>query len=75
MQNVVLGFQGGRADGAEATFDGQPMQVGTHLRWAFALELGFPQNGFRLCRRVTQPDATQIPLPVRLQAIDPATGA
>ena len=59
MQNVVLGLQGGRADGTESTFDSQPMQVGTHLRWAFAPELGFPQNGFRLCRRVTQPNARQ----------------
>jgi hypothetical protein len=72
MSNPTLGLQGGRADGAESTFDGQPMQVGVHLRWAFAPELGFPRNGFRLCRRVTQPNETQIPLPLWLQAIKSA---
>ena len=36
MANVVLGLQGGIADGSEAVFDGQPMDAGTHLRWGFA---------------------------------------
>lgn len=27
------------------------MQAGTHLRWAFAPELGFPPGAFWLCRR------------------------
>jgi hypothetical protein len=75
MPNVVLGLQGGRANGTEQTFDGQPMQRGTHLRWAFPPELGFPPYGFRLCRRVAQPGATQIPLPFPLQAVDPVSGA
>ena len=41
MPNIVLGLQGGQANGTESTFDGQPMQAGTHLRWSFAPELGF----------------------------------
>ena len=48
---AVLGLQAAIADGSETTFDGQPMQVGTHLRWAFAPELGFPPGGFWLWRR------------------------
>jgi hypothetical protein len=47
----VFGLQAAIADGSEPTFDGQPMQVGTHLRWAFAPELGFPPGAFWLCRR------------------------
>ena len=47
----VLGLQAAIADGAEPTFDGQPMPAGTHLRWAFAPELGFPPGAFWLCRR------------------------
>ena len=47
----VLGLQAAIADGSEQTFDGQPMQAGTHLRWAFAPELGFPPGAFWLCRR------------------------
>ncbi|MBB5059281.1 hypothetical protein HDF16_004004 [Granulicella aggregans] len=62
MANVVLGLQAGIASGAEATFDGQPMQRGTHLRWGFSPELGFPPGGFWLCRKeikgVTQPSPT-----------------
>jgi DNA-binding CsgD family transcriptional regulator len=46
-----LGLQTAIADGSEPTFDGQPMQAGTHLRWAFAPELGFPPGAFWLCRR------------------------
>jgi hypothetical protein len=52
MSNVILGLQAGQADGSEQTFDGQPMQPGTHLRWSFAPELGFPPGGFWLCRRI-----------------------
>jgi hypothetical protein len=47
----VLGLQAAIADGAEQTFDGQPMQAGTHLRWSFAPELGFPPGAFWLARR------------------------
>jgi hypothetical protein len=46
-----LGLQAAIADGSETTFDGQPMQVGTHLRWAFTPELGFPPGAFWLWRR------------------------
>ena len=74
MPNIVLGLQGGSADGTEPTFDGQPMQPGVHLRWGFAPELGFPSYGFWLCRRVAQAGEQQIPLPTRLQFIDPDTG-
>jgi hypothetical protein len=73
MPNVVLGLQGGSASGSEPTFDGQPIQPGIHLRWAFALELGFPQQGFRICRRVVQPGEKQIPLPVHLSAATPTS--
>ncbi len=48
----VLGLQAAIADGSEPTFDGQPMQAGTHLRWAFTPELGFPPGAFWLTRRV-----------------------
>ena len=68
MPNIVLGLQGGQANGTEPTFDAQPMQPGTHLRWSFAPELGFPPGGFWLCRRVATPGEQQIPLPSRLQA-------
>ena len=51
MPFSVLGLQAAVADGSEPTFDGQPMQVGMHLRWAFAPELGFPPGAFWLCRR------------------------
>ena len=75
MPNVVLGLQGARADGTEATFDGQTMQQGIHLRWAFAPELGFPPGGFWLCRRVAQASEKQIPLPTRLQTSDSGTAS
>jgi hypothetical protein len=52
MPNVILGLQAGQMDGSEQTFDGQPMQPGTHLRWGFSPELGFPPGGFWLCRRI-----------------------
>ncbi len=61
MANVVLGLQAGIASGAEATFDGQPMQRGTHLRWGFSPELGFPPGGFWLCRRVIKGESQQSP--------------
>src|SRR5258708_1117396 len=51
----ILGLQGGIADGLEPTFEGQPMQRGTHLRWGFAPELGFPPNAFWLCVRTRYP--------------------
>ncbi len=66
MPNVVLGLQGGVATGSEPTFDGQPMQSGIQLRWGFAPELGFPQNGFWLCRRVAQAGEKSIPTPVQI---------
>jgi hypothetical protein len=47
----VLGLQAAIADGSEPTFDGQPMQKGTHLRWAFTPEFGFPPGAFWLARR------------------------
>ena len=50
----IIGLQGAIADGSEDTFDGQPMQRGTHLRWGFAPELGFPAGGFWLCRRKSE---------------------
>jgi hypothetical protein len=50
----IIGLQGAIADGSENTFDGQPMQRGTHLRWGFAPELGFPAGGFWLCRRKSE---------------------
>ncbi len=51
MRLSVLGLQAAIADGSEPTFDGQPMQKGTHLRWAFTPELGFPPGAFWLARR------------------------
>ncbi len=63
MSNVVLAIQGGVASGSEATFDGQPMQKGIHLRWSFLAALGFPPGGFWLCRRVAQKGEKQIPPP------------
>jgi hypothetical protein len=51
----IIGLQGGIADGSERTFDDQPMQHGTHLRWGFAPELGFPPGGFWLCRKRSDP--------------------
>ena len=50
----IIGLQGAIADGSENTFDEQPMQRGTHLRWGFAPELGFPAGGFWLCRRKSE---------------------
>ena len=51
MPLSVLGLQAAIADGSEPTFDGQPMQAGTHLRWAFTPEFGFPPGAFWLFRR------------------------
>src|ERR1022692_3410867 len=51
LRLVVLGLQAAVADGSEPTFDGQPMQAGTHLRWSFSPQLGFPPGGFWLARR------------------------
>jgi hypothetical protein len=52
----VLGLQGAIADVSEPTFDGQPMRAGTHLRWAFAPQLGFPPGAFWLARRLASDD-------------------
>lgn len=56
MHSTFLGLQGGRANGSEPTFDGQPMQEGMHLRWAFTPEFGFPPGAFFLYRRAAQSD-------------------
>jgi hypothetical protein len=74
VRSIVLGLQGGQADGTEATFDGQPMQPGNHLRWSFRSELGFPPYGFWLCRRVAQAGEKAIPIPTHLQAFKSAHG-
>ena len=63
MANIILGLQGGIATGSEATFDGQPMQTGTHLRWSFLAALGFPPGGFWLCRRAAEDSDKRIPPP------------
>lgn len=63
MANIVLGLQGGVANGTEETFDGQPMQKGVHLRWSFLAALGFPPGGFWLCRRAAKEGEKQIPPP------------
>jgi hypothetical protein len=52
VANLSLALQGGVASGTEQTFDGQPMQPGTHLRWSFVSALGFPPGGFQLWRRI-----------------------
>ncbi len=52
VPNLSLALQGGVASGSEQTFDGQPMQAGTHLRWSFSSALGFPPGGFQLWRRI-----------------------
>jgi hypothetical protein len=54
MRSTFLGLQGGRANGGEPTFDGQPMQEGMHLRWAFTPQFGFPPGAFLLYRRPAQ---------------------
>ena len=46
----MLGLQAANADGSETTFDGQPMQVGTHLRSA-SRPSRIPPGGFWLWRR------------------------
>jgi hypothetical protein len=68
----VLGVQGAVADGSEPTFDGQRMQVGTHLRWAFAPELGFPPGAFWLARRAASDErcGTNAPPVAVLDAIE-----
>ncbi len=44
------------------SFDGQPVQVGVHLRWSFAPELGFPPGCFWLSRRVATGDVAGKPI-------------
>ena len=74
MANYVLGLQAGAAKGNEATFDGQPMEAGMHLRWSFVAALGFPPGGFWLCRRLAaKSDDKRIP-PPELQPCDKQTG-
>jgi hypothetical protein len=76
-------MQAGIANGSEPTFDGQPMQIGTHLRWAFAPELGFPPGAFWLFRRSLResrcgPDAPPVQVSEaieRQRAAGPASGA
>lgn len=63
MAQIVLGLQGGIANGSESTFDGQPMQPGVHLRWSFLAALGFPPGGFWLCRRALGKGERQFPPP------------
>jgi hypothetical protein len=63
LANIVLALQGGVANGSEATFDGQPMEKGVHLRWSFLAALGFPPGGFWLCRREAKQGEKQIPPP------------
>ena len=76
MANVVLGLQAGIAEGAEATFDGQPMQRGTHLRWSFASELGFPSGAFWLLRRIATEGERGVDPPGGIHNPDPgATGS
>ena len=62
----LIGIQGGVASGSEPTFDGQAMSKGTHLRWGFAPELGFPPGGFQLCRRRAGHSEKRIPVPSEL---------
>lgn len=66
----MLGLQAAIADGTEQTFDGQPMQVGTHLRWSFAPEFGFPPGAFWLARREAVGDKGPIEPP---EAVSVAT--
>jgi hypothetical protein len=63
LANIVLGLQGGVANGSEATFDGQPMEKGVHLRWSFLAALGFPPGGFWLCRRAAKEGEKRVPPP------------
>lgn len=73
MAAVVLGLQGAIANGSEPTFDGQPMQAATHLRWSFLPQLGFPPGGFWLCRKVAQKGEQRIVPPSRVTAQTTAT--
>lgn len=61
MPNLSLALQGGVAAGTEPTFDGQPMQAGTHLRWSFVAAMGFPPGGFQLFRRIDNNDIRVTP--------------
>jgi hypothetical protein len=63
MAFSILGLQAAVTEGNEPTFDGQKMQAGTHLRWAFAPELGFPPGGFWLLRRLATQGETSVPPP------------
>ena len=68
MPFSVLGLQAAIADGSEPTFDGQPMPAGTHLRWSFAPELGFPPGAFWLARREAVGDKGPIEPPEAVSA-------
>lgn len=39
-------------NGTEASFNGAPLQPGTHLRWSFSRYLSYPRRGFRIERRL-----------------------
>jgi hypothetical protein len=58
--NIVLALQGGAANCSEATFCGQSMQRNVSL---FLSALGFPPDGFWLCRRAASPGDQRIPPP------------
>jgi hypothetical protein len=68
-------LQGGVANGSEATFDGQPMQKGVHLRWSFLAALGFPPGGFWLCRRAAKQGEKSIPPPPGVAQLQTAAGS
>jgi hypothetical protein len=71
----VLGLQAAVANGSEPTFDGQPMRAGTHLRWSFAPELGFPPGAFWLARREATADKGPIEPPEAVCAAAGASGS
>jgi hypothetical protein len=63
MPVALLGLQAALATGTEPSFDGWPMQAGTHLRWAAAPQLGFPPVGYWLLRRVASREQKTIAVP------------
>ena len=74
MANLSLALQGGVALGTEQTFDGQPMQAGTHLRWSFVSAMGFPPGGFQLWRRIDDGDIRVTPPHIAQAPNDPTIG-
>ena len=63
MALQVLGLQASRSAGTEATFDGQPMTAGTHLRRSLTPQLGFPPGAFWLLHRTAKHDERHTPPP------------